>query len=272
MRAEQAAADPRPMEFDDEQALGLADHHAVNRVAEDRDAAAKVDHRAIDELNRFGIERDNMTGRLHRGAERRKLADAQHFARFDGMENELDRRREGERSFRPHEQPRRIVPPRGGRGRRQSIDVVPADPAQHFRKSGGDLRRQILAQSLQPGHQLPDGLWLRRALSGPIGTEAETRAVRENRIDGRDIVGHQAIADRLPATGIVGRHAADGAARVRRRIDRKEQAMRLRAALRWPSTIPGSTNARRRSGSISSTLRRYFEQSRTNARLTVWPH
>ena len=65
------------MEFDDQQALGLADHHAVNRVAEDRDAAAEVDHRAIDELHRFGIERDNMTRRLHRGAERRKLADAQ---------------------------------------------------------------------------------------------------------------------------------------------------------------------------------------------------
>ena len=64
------------VEFDDQQALGLADHHAVDRVAEDRDAAAEVDHRAIDQLHRFGIERNQMLRRLHRGAKRRELADA----------------------------------------------------------------------------------------------------------------------------------------------------------------------------------------------------
>src|ERR1700722_10209674 len=48
----------------------------------------------------------------------------------------------------------------------------------------------------------------------------------------------------------------------------KNRPCGLSAALRWPSTMPGSTVARRRSGSISSTLRRYFEQSMTKAALT----
>ena len=74
----------------------------------------------------------------------------------------------------------------------------------------------------------PMTCWRRRALSGPIGAKAEARAVGQDRVDGCDIVGHQAITDRLPAAGIVGRHAADGAARVRRRIDRKEQAVRFK--------------------------------------------
>src|SRR6202021_1685003 len=94
-----------PMKFDDQEALGLADHHAVNRVAEDRDAPAEVDPRAIDELHRFGIERNEMTRRLHRGPKRRKLTDTHHFPGLDGMKDQLDRRRKGERSFRADQDP-----------------------------------------------------------------------------------------------------------------------------------------------------------------------
>ena len=124
--------------------------------------------------------------------------------------------------------------PCSGRRRRQRIDVVPSNPAQHFRKPGGDLRRQILPKRLQPRHQLADDLRRRCALSGPIGAEAEARAVRQNRVDGRDIVSHQTVTDRLAAAGIVARHAADGAARVRRGIDRKEQAVRFERCVEMP--------------------------------------
>ena len=172
-----------------------------------------------------------MARRLHRGAERRELADAQHFAGLDRMEDELERGRDGECSLRADQQPGRVVTPGRGRRRRQRIDIVAADPAQHFWKTGGDLHCQVLAERLQPGRQLADDLRRRRGLPGPIGTEAETRAVGEDRVDRRDIVGHQPVADRLAAAGIVGRHAADGAAGMRRRIDRKEQAMRLQGGV-----------------------------------------
>ena len=57
------------VELDQQQAVGLADQHAVDQRAIDRDGAAEIDHGAIDQLHRFRIERNQMAGRLHRGAE-----------------------------------------------------------------------------------------------------------------------------------------------------------------------------------------------------------
>ena len=44
------------VELDDQQAVGLADQHPVDRRAIDRDAAAELDHRAIDQFHRLGVE------------------------------------------------------------------------------------------------------------------------------------------------------------------------------------------------------------------------
>ena len=58
-----------------------------------------------------------------------------------------------------------------------------------------------------------------------VGQQAELvlRAVGQDRVDRAHVVGHQPVADRLRAAGIVARHAADRAARVCRGIDREEQ-------------------------------------------------
>ena len=122
----------------------------------------------------------------------------------------------------------RLSRPAAARRRRQRIDVVAADPAQHFRESA----RRSSAASVAPiarsrpiSSAMPFGVVA--PCPGQSGPKRKPRAVGQNRVDGRDIVGHQPVADRLAAAGIVGRHAADGAARMRRGIDRKEQAMRL---------------------------------------------
>ena len=87
--------------------------------------------------------------------------------------------------------------------------------------------RDITVNAVCPGFTDTD--LVASAVSNIVRTthksEAEARAVGQNRVDGRDIVGHQTVTDRLAAAGIVGRHAADGAARMRRRIDREEQVV-----------------------------------------------
>ena len=240
----------------------------------DRDAAAEVDHGAIDQLHRLGIELHDVLRRLHRGAEGRELADAEHLARLDRRRLQFERGGEGERAFRAHQQPRQIVPSGGAGGRRQRVDVVAADAAKLLRET---------ARRSPPPPRAPSARsrWISSAM--PAGTSAprlsrqqtETvlRAIRQDRVDRPHVVRHQPVADRLRAAGVVARHAADGAARVRRGIDREEQAV-LRAApsFRCPSTRPGSTSAVRASGSTCSTRRRCFEQSMTSARFTVWPH
>ena len=74
----------------------------------DGNAAPQLDHRAIDQLHRLGVECHQMLRRLHRRAEGGELADADHLARADRVQEKLDRGRERERPFRAHQQPREI--------------------------------------------------------------------------------------------------------------------------------------------------------------------
>ena len=53
------------MELDDQQAVRLAEQHRIDRGAEDRDAAAEVDHGAIDQFHRLGVQLHDVLRRLH---------------------------------------------------------------------------------------------------------------------------------------------------------------------------------------------------------------
>ena len=117
---------------------------------------------------------------------------------------------------------------------------------------------------------------LRRHLGAEIvrhRAETMPRAVGQDRVDRPHVVRHQAITDRLRAAGVVARHAADGAARMGRGIDREEQpvpaqrGVQVRRARGRARPAPCAA-----AGSTCSTRRRCFEQSITSARFTVWPH
>ena len=211
------------VELDDQQRVGFADQHAVDGGAEDRDAAAEIDHGAIDQFDRLGIELHDVLRRLHRAAECRELADAQQLARLDRMQREFDRGGEGEGAFRSDQQPRQVVLTGEPRDGRQHVDVVAADAAKLRGKPRGDFLGFRRAQRAQPLDQIGDA-------AGHVGAEivrqqAELvpRAVRQDRIDRAHVVRHQPVADRLRAAGVVAGHAADRAARMRRGIDREEQ-------------------------------------------------
>ena len=60
----------------------------------------------------------------------------------------------------------------------------------------------------------------RRHVLRPRRAEARARAVGQDGVDGGDVVHHVAVADRAAAAGIVARHAAQGALRRRRDVDR----------------------------------------------------
>ena len=97
------------VEFDDQQGVRFADQHAVDRGAVDRNAAAEIDHGAIDQFHRLGIELHDVPRGFHRRAEGRELADAQHLARLDRMQRQLDRGGERERAFRTDQQARQVL-------------------------------------------------------------------------------------------------------------------------------------------------------------------
>ena len=213
------------MEFDDQQRVRFADQHAIDGGAEDRDAAAEIDHGAIDQLDRLRVELHDVLRRLHRAAKRRELADAQQLARLDRMQREFDRGGEGEGALRSHQQPSQIFLTGEPRDRRQHFDVIAADAAKLRGKARGDLLCFRRAQRPEPLDQLGDA-------AGHVGAdivrqqaELVLRAIGQDRVDRAHVVCHQPVAYRLRAAGVVAGHATDRAAGMRRGIDREKQAV-----------------------------------------------
>ena len=200
------------VEFDDEQAVGVAFDHSVDGGAEDRDLAAEVDHGAVDEFDGFGVKGDEVLAGGHGGAEAGELADPQDFAGLDGVQLELDLGGEGEGAFGADEEAGEV-------GTGEGFEVVAADAAELLGEAGGDFGGFLFAEGAQAGDEL----------GGLVGAfaEAVAGAVSEDGGDGNDVVGHEAVADGLAAAGVVGGHAADGAAAVGGGVDREEQAMRF---------------------------------------------
>ncbi len=125
-----------------------------------------------------------MRRRLHRRAEGRELADAQHLARLDRLQRQLDRGGEGERAFRAHQQARQIVAAGGARGRRQRCRCC----SRRRGEAGAGKRAAISSASAAPSSR---SRWIRSAMragtSAPrlsgSGAEAMPRAVGQDRID-----------------------------------------------------------------------------------------
>ena len=66
---------------------------------------------------------------------------------------------------------------------------------------------------------------------GPRRAEARARAVGQDGVDRGDVVHHVAVADRAAAAGIVAGHAAQGALRRGRDVDRIPEAVRLQPGI-----------------------------------------
>ena len=121
----------------------------------------------------------------------------------------------------------RLPRPAAQRRRRQRIQVVAADAAELRGEARRDLLRLPRAERTQALDQLGSaGRHVGTEVVRQVG-KAEARSVRQQRVDGGDVVRHQPVADRLRAAGIVAGHAADGAARPGGRVDGEEQPLRL---------------------------------------------
>ena len=59
---------------------------AIDGGAKHRDVARQIDHRAIDQFDRGGIELYDVPGRLHRLAKRREMANTQYLVRRDRLQ------------------------------------------------------------------------------------------------------------------------------------------------------------------------------------------
>jgi hypothetical protein len=104
------------------------------------------------------------------------------------------------------------------------VDVVPADPPQHFRESLLDFVGLAPVQRAHLANEVAIALGHRVAIeiTGDLG-EPRRGAVGEQRVDAADVVHHVAVAQRARAAAVVGGHAADRRPVRRRRVNREKQ-------------------------------------------------
>ena len=227
------------VEFHDQQGIGLPDQHVVDRGAIDRDAAAQVDHGAVDQLHRFRVQLHDVARCFHRLAEGGELANAQHLARLDRVQCQLDGGGERQGPLRSHQQACQVCPSGCPSRRSQAVDIVAANPTQLLGEACGDFLRLGGAQGAQALDQIGDMGW--HAMAEIIRHRAEpmARAIGQDRIDRGHVVGHQSVADRLRPAGVVARHATDGAPRMGGRIDREEQLVGTHGVVQMPQHKAG---------------------------------
>ena len=151
------------------------------------------------------------------------MTDAQGFVFRQRRQLELDTPRKRQRAFRPDQQMRHI----GARGQHH-VEVVTADPAQHFRITLLNLFRLAPRNLVDAGDQIAITLG-RIQLLQIFGKRAETvgAAVRQPGINAQHVVHHIAVLNRARAAGVVAGHAADGRLRAGRHVHRKPQAVIL---------------------------------------------
>jgi hypothetical protein len=216
-------------ELDQQDRIGLADERPIDDGAERGVAARQVDHRAIDELDRRGLERHQMARAFHRLVQRRKVDHAEHPVRRQRCELQREPARPRERALAADEKMRvvdaavRRIRPLALRA--AHVDVVAADTPQHLRHVALDLAALALADRLQAPQKIGDPRRRRRHLG--LGAEARLGAVRQDRIDGAHVVHHVAVGDRARAARVVAGHAPDRRLRRRADVDREPQSVRL---------------------------------------------
>ena len=173
---------------------------------------------------------------------RGKLADAQHLARLERMQRQLQRGGEGQRAFRTDQQPRQIFAARRARRRRQHVDVVAADTAQ---AAWGSARRFPPPRPRRARAGAGSGRrhWpacRRRDCPAPrrSGGACRRPGWRRSRARCRPSARSGSISNRRSCCRPCRRWCSAHASRDR--PGRTVCAAR-NAVLRWPSTTPGST-------------------------------
>ena len=95
----------------------------------------------------------------------------------------------------------------------QGVDVVTADPPEQGGEAARDLVRFTGAERAHAAHEIGVGPVAGEPREVPRDLAEPDRApVREDRVDGADVVHHVAVADGAGAAGVVACHASDGGA------------------------------------------------------------
>jgi hypothetical protein len=196
------------------------DHPLDGRPIE-RNVARQVDHGAIHQLHRAGLQLYQVPGRVHGRVEPWEMADPQDPVRGDRVQLQLDPGGERQGALGAHQEMGQV---RQALARHQGIDVVAAHPAHEIGEAPVDLPGLALAQGQQVGHQVPLG-------RGPVAVgeirryfaETHSLAVGQHPVDGAHVVAHGAVADRAGAAGVVAGHAADGGPAAGGDVDREPQ-------------------------------------------------
>ena len=123
-------------ELDQQESIRRAAHEALDQGPVRGDLAAELEDGAIDQLDRRRPELDDRFGRGHGVIEGREVADAEHPMPRQRLQLQQQAAEEGKRAFRADQELRHVVP-----GRLDAIEIVAADPAQNFGKSGRDRAR-----------------------------------------------------------------------------------------------------------------------------------
>ncbi len=200
---------------------GFALHALIDDGPERGIAARQFDHRVVDQLDRRGLQLDDVLRRLHRLVKRREMADAQSLVFRQRRQPQLDAAREGQRALGADQQMRHVHT-----GWQHHVEVVTADSAQYLRitvfdflgfaaRNAGDAFHEVAVRA----RAVEFGQVLRQR------AEAILRTVRQPGIDAQHVVHHVAVFDGARAAGIVAGHAADGGLRAGRDIHREPQAV-----------------------------------------------
>ena len=197
-------------ELDQQDRLRLAMDEGLQRRAEHRDLARKLQHRAVDQLDGDRLQFHQMLRGVHRLVERAEVARADRAAAEHRPQLQLDAGGEAERPFRSDQDVREIM----ARGiRREGVEIVAADAALHFREARLDLvglAQPDIDQTARERSQRR--AWRQVREAGRDRAEMPLGAVGQHGIDRVHVVAHRAVAQRAAAAGIVRRHAADGRA------------------------------------------------------------
>ncbi|MCG3189048.1 MAG: hypothetical protein LKCHEGNO_01291 [Burkholderiaceae bacterium] len=204
--------------------LGFADECTFDHRRERRVGARQLDHRAVDQLDRGGAERNDVLRAVHRTVEAREVDDAQHLGARQGRELQVERLDEAERALGADEQVRQVdravdaVRPLAHR--LEDIEVVAADAPHHARPARLDVvvaRLDEAPNEARGGRRAPAQRGQRSGV--------QRRAVGQPQVHAQHVVHHVAVRDRARAARVVARHAAERGLRAGRHVDREPQAV-----------------------------------------------
>ena len=201
-----------PGELDEEERFRRSPHEPVHHRPVHGDVAGEVEHGAVHQLDRGGIQAHDVPGCHHRPPKRRKVADPEHPVGRDRLKTQLQPGEGREGTLRPDQQGGEVVT-----GRVYRIEIVSADAAEQLGKSPVDGVPVARGDAPNPREEVREGggdgfrsgrrLRLRIPRDRP---EPPGRAVGQQRLDRVHVVDHVPVADRACPAAIVAGHAPEG--------------------------------------------------------------